>query len=152
MFYRPDLIPLFWLVPVVLLVMAPMALLGFWPLWRLGQFFFFLPEPVGEKRGHPRFVPYSGTVAEISDGRSSCMAVVGDISRQGIRLLGVPQSWFGRMDQARVIVHGLGQRYDLRIQPRWTEISDAGPVIGAEIFSSSTGWSRFLLQSERVVR
>ena len=148
---RPSDLMYLWLVPLALLILAPLAfsLLGF--ILRITRAFFFTGHNVGrEKRSHPRFIPYEGTFAEITAGDITCTGLVCDISRLGIRLKHLPDNLFHKMDKLTVVIRGYGVDHNLLIRPKWVAETESGKQLGAEIDIAPPGWNQFILQTEKI--
>jgi len=151
MFQHPGLITYLWLVPLVLLILAPLAFTLIGLILRLTKAFFFTGDRIGkEKRNHPRFIPYEGTFAEITAGDTTCTALVCDISRLGIRLNLLSDKFFDKMDKLTVVIRGYGVDHNLLIRPKWISETESGKQIGAEIDTAPPGWNQFILQTERI--
>ena len=151
MFQHFDSNSYLWLMPLLLLILAPVTftLLGF--LLRLTRTFFFTSTRIGkEKRNHPRFIPYEGTFAEIKAGNSTCTGLVCDISRMGIRLNHLPDKLLNKMDKLTVVIRGYGVDHSLLVRPKWVAETESGKLMGAEIDTPPPGWNQFLLQTERI--
>ncbi len=151
MLYHPDYIMYIWLFPVFFLLILPLSLtlIGF--LLRLTRSSFLTGERVGkEKRKYPRFTLYEGTFAEISAGELTCTGLVCDISRLGISLKHLPDKFFDKMDKLKVVIRGYGVDHNLLIKPKWVSVTESGKQIGAEIDDAPSGWSQFLIQSNKM--
>ncbi len=139
-----------WQFALLLIFAAPLVLVILnLLLKRAGAFFFVNRRPGEEQRKHPRFIPYEGTLAEVSFGTTRYFAQVHDISRFGIslsNLSGKP----GGMTGVRVVIRGFGSEHVLKVQPRWVSAGDQGIRMGGVIEEASPDWSQFLLQTEKI--
>lgn len=151
MFYYPDLITYLWLVPVFFILFIPLALtmVGFSRL--LARRFLGSKRILGkEKRQHPRFDSCEDTYAEITAGDTTCTGLVCNISKLGISLKHLPDVFSYKIDRLSVVIRDYGIDYNLLVKPKWVTITKSGNQIGAQIDKVSPGWSKFLIQTERI--
>ncbi len=151
MFYYPDLITYLWLVPVLLFLFIPLAItmVGFSRL--LARRFLSTKRILGkEKRRHPRFDSCEDTYAEITVGDTTCTGLVCNISKLGISLKDLPDKFSDEIDRLTVVIRDYGIDHNLLVKPKWVTVTETGNHIGAEIDTASPGWSKFLMQTERI--
>jgi hypothetical protein len=151
MFQHPDFVNYFWLLPLALFILVPLGVTLIAYILRQTKAFFFTDNQVSkEKRNHPRFIPYEGTLAKITAGDTTYTGLVCDISRLGISLCHLPDKFLNKMDKLTVVIKGYGVDHNLLIRPKWIVKTESGQQIGAEIETPPPGWNQFILQTEKI--
>ncbi len=151
MFYYPDLITYLWLIPVFLLLLIPLAITMVGISRHLARRFLSIKEILGkEKRKHPRFDSCEGTYAVITVGNKTCTGFVCNVSKVGISLKGLPDMFSDKIDKLKVVIRDYGMDHKLLIEPKWMTVTESGNHMGAKIDTVSSGWNRFLIQTERI--
>ena len=151
MTYSADLIVYLWLIPIFTFIFLPLTLTTANLVKILGQRLFVAEEMTNEeKRKHPRFSSSNDTFAKITIGDKTCTGLVCNISRTGVSLKHLPEMISHEIDKLSVVIHHYGIDYSMLFKTKWTELTESGRRLGAEIDSTSTDWSKFLLQTEKM--
>ncbi len=151
MSYPTDLIVYLWFIPIFTFIFLPLALATTALVKTLGQRLFVAREMSSkEKRKYPRFSSSNDTFAKITVGDKSCTGLVCNISKTGVSLKDLPEMISHEIDKLSVVIHHYGTDYNMLFKTKWTELSESGRRLGAEIDSTSSDWSKFLLQTEKM--
>ncbi|MCF8055510.1 MAG: hypothetical protein K9K37_02605 [Desulfocapsa sp.] len=150
MLYYTDFIIYLWMVPVFSFLFLPLALtLVVLPLIRVRHFLLTHRIFTKEKRKHPRLSTSKDTIAQITVASTTCTALVSDISQTGICLKHLPEIFSYKINKMSVVIKKYGVDCNLLIKTKWTELTESGKKIGAEIDAASPEWGQFLLQAEK---
>ncbi|MDH3328864.1 MAG: hypothetical protein OEM01_06485 [Desulfobulbaceae bacterium] len=87
-----------------------------------------------------------GLMSNISDGKSTFVGVVEDISDTGLRISKVPASFDDTIDKCYSIVNGPNDDFMIALQPRWVQTTNKGmyKMIGFEIENPPANWNGFV--------
>lgn len=87
-----------------------------------------------------------GLMSNISDGKSTFVGIVEDISASGLRISQVPASFDDTAGQCYTIVNGPNQDFAIALQPRWVRVTNKGmyKMIGFEIENPPENWTNFV--------
>jgi hypothetical protein len=146
MFCNTDLIICLWLVPVVSFLFLPLALtaVGF-PLMLARRSFLAARAAEKEKRKHQRFASSEETIAKVTMGDTTCTALVSNMSQTGICLKHLPEIFSYKVNEMSVVVKQYGIDCNLLVKAKWTDLTESGKKIGAEIETASPGWRQVVL-------
>ena len=87
-----------------------------------------------------------GLMSNISDGKSTFVGVVEDISPGGLRISKVPASFDDTVERCYSIVNGPENDFAIAILPRWMQTTNKGmyKMIGFEIENPPADWTAFV--------
>lgn len=87
-----------------------------------------------------------GLMSNISDGKSTYVGIVEDISSSGLRVSKVPVSFDDTVDRCYSVVTGPRNDLTIAIQPRWVQITNNGmyKMIGFQIENPPSNWTEFV--------
>jgi hypothetical protein len=87
-----------------------------------------------------------GLMSNISDGKSTFVGVIQDISRNGLRISQVPANFDDTADRCCSVVNGLRDDFLISLQPRWSRLTNRGmyKMIGFEIKDPPGSWTSFI--------
>jgi len=102
-----------------------------------------------EKRKHQRFASSEDTMAKVTVGNTTCTALVSNISQTGICLKHLPEIFSYKINKMSVVVRQYGVDYNLLVKAKWTELTESGKRIGAEINTASPEWNQLCLQTAK---
>lgn len=91
-----------------------------------------------------------GLMCFVSDGKSSILGIVEDLSSTGLRLGQIPTDFDESVKQCKAILHGPGGDFNLVLTPRWSEETNKGMYkdVGFQIVEPPEGWSKFVNELE----
>ena len=91
-----------------------------------------------------------GLMSFISDGKSSVLAIVEDLSATGLRVGQVPLDFDDSVQQCKAVVHSPTGDFNMILTPRWIEETNMGMYksIGFQIVTSPDGWIEFVTELE----
>ncbi len=151
MSHPTNLIVYLWLIPIVTFIFLPLALTTIALVKNVGQYFLVAKEMTDEeKRKHPRFSSNNETFAKVTIGDKTCTGLVCNISKTGVSLKHLPEMISHEIDKLSVVIHHYGIDYTMLFKTKWTEITESGRRLGAEIDSTSSDWSQLLLQTKKM--
>ena len=86
----------------------------------------------------------------ISDGKSSVLGIVEDLSAIGIRLGQIPLDFDENIQQCKAVIHSPAGDFNLVLTPRWSDETNRGmyKTIGFQIVDPPIGWSQFVADLE----
>ena len=143
MLHSADLIVYLWLIPIFTFIFLPLAITTAALVKTLGQRLFVAEEITShEKRNHPRFSSGKDTFAEVTVGDKTCTGLVCNISKTGVSLKHLPEMISHEIDKLSVVIHHYGVDYSMLFKTKWTELTESGRRLGAEIDPTSTDWSK----------
>jgi hypothetical protein len=87
-----------------------------------------------------------GLMTNISDGKSTFVGVIEDVSRNGLRVSQVPANFDDTVDRCYSLVHGPHDNFAIALQPRWVRQTNRGmyKMIGFEIEAPPEKWTAFV--------
>ena len=87
-----------------------------------------------------------GLMSNISDGKSTYVGIVEDISTGGLRVSKVPASFDDTVDRCYSVVNGPRHDFTIALQPRWVCITNNGmyKMIGFQIETPPANWTEFV--------
>lgn len=86
----------------------------------------------------------------ISDGKSSVLGIVEDLSSTGLRVGQVPVDFDDAVKQCKAVVHSPTGDFNIVLAPRWTKETNQGmyKTIGFQIVNPPEGWKEFVTELE----
>ena len=86
----------------------------------------------------------------ISDGKSSVLGIVEDLSATGLRVGQVPMDFDEAVQQCKAVIHGPTGDFNLVLTSRWIEETNRGmyKTIGFQIINPPDGWTEFVRELE----
>lgn len=151
MSYPTDLIVYLWLIPIFTFIFLPLALTTVALVKNLSQRFLVAKEMTSEEqRKHPRFSSSDDTFAKITVDDKTCTGLVCNISKTGVSLKHLPEMISQEIDKLSVVIHHCGIDYTMLFKTKWTELTESGRRLGAEIDSTSTDWGQLLLRTKKM--
>ena len=139
-----------WILPVVLFVAVPLAVLVVSISMQLASLM-LTPASVRKKRliskkekRIDRRVHADDLQVSVSDGIDMFTGLVCDISKLGICIMGIPEKMFGKSERLAVVVDGGSETFSLHITPKWEKKCQSGRQIGAFIEYAPDGWGDFV--------
>lgn len=87
-----------------------------------------------------------GLMSNISDGKSTYVGVVEDISTEGLRVSMVPASFDDTVDRGYSIIVAGPDNFTIPLQRRWVRITNSGMYkeIGFQIEKPPAHWTEFV--------
>ena len=91
-----------------------------------------------------------GLMSFISDGKSSVLGIVEDISASGIRVAQVPNDFDSAVKQCTAVIHGPTGDFNIILKPCWVRETNQGmyKTIGFQIHNPPEEWTVFVEQLE----
>ena len=91
-----------------------------------------------------------GLMSFISDGKSSVMGIVEDLSESGIRVAQVPNDFDSKTEKCKAVIHAPTGDFTIILKPIWIRETNQGmyKTIGFQIQNPPEGWSSFVEQVE----
>lgn len=91
-----------------------------------------------------------GLMSDISDGKSSYMAVVDDISKNGLKIAQIPASFNDGTPQCKAVIHCPSGDHSFTLRPCWVTATNKGmyKTIGFKIITPPAGWVNILKELE----
>ena len=91
-----------------------------------------------------------GLMTFISDGKSSVMGVVDDISATGIKVAQIPRDFDTTVQNCRAVINSPGGDYTVSLKPCWVQETNRGmyKTIGFQIVAPPPGWTAFVTELE----
>lgn len=150
MLHPSDIVVCCWAVPILTLFFVSLFLAITALFQNMGQRFFLSGEILNEeKRKHPRFSTREDTFARITVGDTTCTGLVCNISKTGVSFKNIPKIISNEIDKLSVVISQYGVDYDMLFKTKWVKPTESGERIGAEVDSSSSDWSKFLVLIEK---
>ena len=86
----------------------------------------------------------------ISDGTSSVLGIVEDLSATGLRVGQVPLDFDDTVPQCKAVIHSPTGDFNIDLTPRWTKETNRGmyKTIGFHIVNPPQGWTEFVKELE----
>ena len=86
----------------------------------------------------------------ISDGKTSVLGIVEDLSVTGLRVGQVPMDFDDSVQQCKAVVHSPTGDFNMVLTIRWVEETNMGMYksIGFQIASPPDGWIEFVTELE----
>jgi len=87
-----------------------------------------------------------GLMSNITDGKTTYVGVVEDISQNGLRISQVPTAFDDTVEMCYSVVNGFTDDFAVALQPRWVAITNRGmyKTIGFEIENPPAEWTAFV--------
>lgn len=87
-----------------------------------------------------------GLMSNITDGKTTYIAVVEDISATGLRISQVPAGFDDTVGRCYSIVNGPKNDFTVALIPRWAQVTNKGmyKMIGFEIENPPGSWTEFV--------
>jgi len=91
-----------------------------------------------------------GLMSFVSDGKSSVLGIVEDLSKTGVRIAQVPNDFDTAVTSCKAVVHGPAGDFNIILKPCWVRETNRGmyKTIGFEIQNPPPGWTTFVEQLE----
>ena len=96
-----------------------------------------------------------GLMSFLSDGQSSVLGVVEDLSATGLRVSQVPLDFDDAIGECKAVINCPitdypGGDFTIVLKPRWTKITNPGMYkpIGFQIVHPPDGWKKFVTELE----
>lgn len=91
-----------------------------------------------------------GLMSFISDGNSSYLAIVEDLSATGLKVGQVPMDFDETVVKCKAVIHGPTGDFNIVLTPRWATETNRGmyKTIGFQIDNPSAGWLEFVKELE----
>ena len=91
-----------------------------------------------------------GLMSFISDGKSSVLGIVEDISVTGLRIGQVPMDFDETIQKCKAVIHSPTGDFNVVLTPRWTQETNMGMYksIGFLIVDPPDGWTEFVRELE----
>ena len=92
-----------------------------------------------------------GLMSYVSDGKSSFMGVVEDISQSGVRIAQIPSDFNDGVEQCTAVIQCPTGDYTISLQPCWIRSTNRGmyKTIGFTIVDPPPDWQSVLEQLEK---
>ena len=86
----------------------------------------------------------------VSDGKSSVLGIVEDLSATGLRLGQIPMDFDESAQQCKAVLHAPNGDFKFILTPRWSEETNRGMYkdVGFLINDPPEGWSKFVAELE----
>ena len=91
-----------------------------------------------------------GLMSFISDGKSSVLGIVEDLSATGLRVGQVPLDFDDSVQRCKAVLHSPSGDFNIVLTPRWTKETNRGMYksIGFQIVDPPDGWTKFVSELE----
>lgn len=91
-----------------------------------------------------------GLMTFISDGKSSVMGVVEDLSATGIRVAQIPRDLDTTVQKCKAVINSPGGDFTVSLKPCWVKETNRGMYksIGFQIVDPPPGWTGFVAALE----
>jgi len=91
-----------------------------------------------------------GLMSFISDGKSSVLGIVENLSATGIRVGQIPMDFDDTVQKCKAIIHSPTGDFNVYLIPRWTQKTNMGmyKTIGFQIIDPPQGWTEFVRELE----
>ena len=91
-----------------------------------------------------------GLMCFVSDGKSSVLGIVEDLSSTGLRLGQMPMDFDESIQQCKAVLNGPTGDFNLILAPRWSEETNRGMYkdVGFQIVTPPDGWNQFVKELE----
>ena len=91
-----------------------------------------------------------GLMTFISDGKSSVMGVVEDLSATGVRVVQIPRDFDTTVQRCKAVINGPGGDFTVALKPCWVKETNRGMYksIGFQIVDPPPGWTSFVAELE----
>lgn len=86
----------------------------------------------------------------ISDGKSSVLGIVENLSATGIKVGQVPLDFDESVQKCKAVIHSPTGDFNVFMVPRWSEETNMGmyKTIGFQIIDPPEGWTEFVKELE----
>ncbi len=91
-----------------------------------------------------------GLMSFISDGKSSVLGIVENLSATGIKIGQIPLDFDESAQKCKAVIHGPTGDFNVFMVPRWSEETNNGmyKTIGFQIVDPPDGWTEFVRELE----
>ena len=91
-----------------------------------------------------------GLMSFISDGKSSVLGIVEDLSAKGLRIGQVPLDFNATVQSCKAVIHSPTGDFNILLKPRWEKETNRGmyKTIGFQIIDPPSGWTEFIRELE----
>jgi hypothetical protein len=91
-----------------------------------------------------------GLMSFISDGKSSVLGIVEDLSATGLRVGQVPLDFDDTVRQCKAVIHSPNGDFNIVLTPRWMKETNRGmyKTIGFQIVNPPADWTKFVTELE----
>lgn len=93
-------------------------------------------------------VEVQNIIANLSDGVNSCSGTVSNISRFGILLHDIPQSFKSAENKLSIIVTAKGKDFKMQVEPKWVSGDKSEKKMGLAILAPPMGWTLYAMIHE----
>jgi hypothetical protein len=98
-----------------------------------------------EKRNYPR-IPLRNLTVDASDGIGFSQGKISDISKFGVCMIDLPESFYGEANRMTAIITGRGKYFKMTVRPRWSTTDGVSQSVGAEIIDPPSSWTNFVMK------
>lgn len=101
------------------------------------------------KRSSPRHKTL-GLMSFISDGKSSVLGVVEDLSANGLRVAQIPRDFDAAVQHCKGVITSPNGDFSVTLKPCWVKETNRGmyKTIGFQIIDPPAGWTTFVAELE----
>lgn len=91
-----------------------------------------------------------GLMSFISDGKSSVLGIVEDLSVDGLRVAQIPRDFDASVRLCKAVINGPGGDFTVSLKPCWMKETNRGmyKTIGFQIVAPPAGWKEFVKELE----
>lgn len=91
-----------------------------------------------------------GLMSFISNGKSSVLGIVEDLSASGLRVAQVPLDFDDTVRQCKAVIHSPNGDFNIVLTPRWIKETNLGmyKTIGFQIVNPPASWTTFVAELE----
>lgn len=91
-----------------------------------------------------------GLMSFISDGKSSMLGVVEDLSTNGVRVAQIPRDFDTTVQRCKAVINSPGGDFTVVLKPCWVKETNRGmyKTIGFQIIDPPAGWTAFVRKLE----
>ena len=93
-------------------------------------------------------VEVQNIIANLSDGVNSCSGTVSNISRFGMLMDDIPQSFKSQENKWSIIVTAKGKDFKMQVEPKWVSGNKSETKIGLVILDPPFAWTVFAMICE----
>ena len=90
-------------------------------------------------------VEVQNIIANLSDGVNSCSGTVSNISRFGMLMDDIPQSFKSQENKLSIIVIAKGKNFKMQVEPKWVSSDRSGKKMGLAILAPPLDWSLYAM-------
>lgn len=91
-----------------------------------------------------------GLMSFISDGKSSALGIVEDLSAGGLRVAQIPRDFDATVVRCKAVIQSPGGDFSVLVKPCWVKETNRGmyKTIGFQIVDPPVGWTEFVRDLE----